>query len=306
MITKSSYALVGAFVLVLSAVFIWGVLWISSGGPPKDYQRYLVYMTDSVSGLNVDAPLKFRGLDVGKVEQISLDSENPERIRLLLLVQQGTPVKEDTVASLEYQGLTGIASVNLTGGRADSPALKRQEGEEYPVIIARSSIFSNLDMTLSELLSNLIQTSSSINELLNAQNRANVARSIENIAALTDKFEAQSRQLDTIIENLAVTLENTRAASVGFPDLVAEFNRSAEAISRMADQIGGVGENLAADISVKTLPEVTAMVHELRLASENLRRMSEALAEDPSVLLYGGPERIPGPGEQGKKQGRNQ
>jgi phospholipid/cholesterol/gamma-HCH transport system substrate-binding protein len=115
----------------------------------------------------------------------------------------------------------------------------------------------------------------------------------------------QSRQLDSIIENLAATLENTRTASVGFPELILQFSRSAEAITRMADQIGGMGENLALDLSTTTLPEVAAMVHELRLASENLHRMSEALAEDPSVLLYGKPEPKPGPGEQVKPSRQN-
>lgn len=306
MITKSSYALVGAFVLILGGIFVWGVLWISSGGPPQEYDRYLVYMTDSVSGLNVDAPVKFRGVDVGKVQEISIDPTDPERIRLLLQVRQGTPITVDSVASLEYQGLTGIASINLSGGWRDSSPLTKTEIEDFPVIGARSSIFSNLDLTLSELLNNLIETSSSLNDLLSEQNRANVSRSIENIAELTEKFADQSRRLDDIIENLAATLENTRTASVGLPELISEFSRSAEAITEMADQIGTVGETIGTGINATTLPEISAMVHELRLASENLRRMSETLVEDPSVLIYGSPEPRPGPGEPGETPRKKQ
>jgi phospholipid/cholesterol/gamma-HCH transport system substrate-binding protein len=314
MISKSSYALTGAFVLILGTVFIWGVLWISAGGPPQDFDRYRVYMTDSVSGLNIDSAVKFRGVDVGKVEQIAIDPENSERIRLQLLIRRNTPITVDTVANLEYQGLTGLASVNLSGGHADSARLERGEGEDYPVIQARSSIFASLDLTLSDLLGNLIETSASINDLLNEQNRANVSRSIENIADLTAKFSEQSQQLDAVIANLSATLENTRDASVGFPALIQDFSESAQAITRMADQINSVGENLAAastgidravnqtgadlaDFAGMTLPEIHAMVSELRLASENLRRMSDALAQDPSILLYGAPERKPGPGE---------
>lgn len=314
MISKSSYALTGVFVLVLGTVFIWGVLWISSGGTPQKFDRYLVYMTDSVSGLNVDAPVKFRGLDVGKVEQITIDPKNMERIRLLLQVHQDTPVTKDTVASLDYQILTGIASINLSGGKMDSARLTKPENEEFPVIPARSSIFSNLDLILSDLVNNLSETSASLNELLNERNRANVARSLENIAGLTEKFADQSKQLDVIIENLSVTLENTRSASAGFPALIEEFSKSSQAITRMADQVAAVGEKLASagdgidravsqsgddlvDFTGNTLPEIAAMVSELRLVSENLRRMSEALAEDPSVLLYGTQEPKPGPGE---------
>ncbi|MBT8048211.1 MAG: MCE family protein [Xanthomonadales bacterium] len=314
MISKSSYALTGAFVLVLGTIFIWGVLWISAGGPPQNFQRYLVYMTDSVSGLNVDSAVRFRGVDVGKVEQISIDPKNSGRVRLQLLIRQGTPITIETVANLEYQGLTGLASVNLGGGHADSKVLTRAEGEEYPVIQARSTLFSSLDLTLSDLLDNLIETSAGINDLLNEENRANVSRSIENVAGVTEKFLEQSQQLDAVIENLSATLENTRAASVGFPALVQDFSASAQAITRMADQINTVGERLAsasagidqaanqtaddlAAFTGTTVPEIHALVSELRLAAENLRRMSDALAQDPSILLYGTPERQPGPGE---------
>jgi len=307
MISKSSYALTGVFVLVLGIVFIWGVLWISAGGPPQNYDHYLIYITDSVSGMNVDAPVRFRGVDVGKVERIEIDMKNPERVRVQVQVVEGTPITVDTVANLEYQGLTGIGSINLAGGGPDSVKLSATEGEIYPVIKSRPSLYSTLDLTLSNLLENLTETSASINQLLNEQNRANISRSIENVATLTE-------QLETSIGHLTVVLENTRTASVGFPSLVNEFSQSAEAITRMADQVTALGEELAsasagidravtdsgADLTAftgATLPEISAMVAELRQVSENLRRMSEALAQDPSLLLYGVPEPKPGPGE---------
>jgi len=307
MISKSSYALTGIFVLVLGIVFIWGVLWISSGGPPKNYEHYLIYITDSVSGLNADAPVRFRGVDVGKVERVEIDMKNPERVRLLVQVLEGTPITVDTVANLEYQGLTGIGSVNLAGGGPDSPKLSATEGENHPVIKSRPSFYATLDLTLSTLLENLTETSASINQLLNEQNRANISRSIENVATLTE-------QLETSIGHLNVVLENTRTASADFPSLVNEFSQSAKAITRMADQVNALGEKLAsasagidqtvadssADLTAftgTTLPEISAMVAELRQVSENLRRMSEALAQDPSLLLYGAPEPRPGPGE---------
>lgn len=314
MTSKSTYMLVGAFVLVLGAAFIWGVLWISAGGTPQSIDRYLVYMEDSVSGLNVDAPLRYRGVDVGKVEKISIDERNPERIRLVLQIRQGTPVSVDTVATLEYQGLTGIASVNLAGGTADSKPLELSPGEEYPVIQSRVSFLSRLDTTLDGLLSNLTQTSQSINEMLGEENRANVARSLENIAVLTERIANQSAQLESIINHLDVTMRNASLASTDFPALVQKFSGSAESITAMADEVRAVGENLAsasgkigaavdtssADLVQFTgtvLPEMMALLEDLRVAAVNLRRVSETLEQDPSVLLRGNPEPEPGPGE---------
>jgi phospholipid/cholesterol/gamma-HCH transport system substrate-binding protein len=306
--------LVGVFVLVLGAAFIWGILWISAGGTPQHLDRYLVYMSDSVSGLNVDASVKYRGVDIGKVEQLDIDSKNPEHVRLLLQVRQGAPITEDTVATLEYQGLTGIANVNLSGGRAESRPLARTPGEEYPVIKGRPSIFASLDTTLSDLLTNLTQTSAGINALLGEENRANVSRSIENVAIFTDRFAQQSGKLEEIIAHLDATLQNTRAASADLPQVMQQFSQSAQAITRMADQIRTMGEDLAAasagiehtvdassedlvDFTRTALPEITAMVYELRLAAENLRRMSDAVAQNPSLLIYGAPGPKPGPGE---------
>ena len=121
---KTNYVLVGLFVLVLTLTLIAGVLWLGSGGPGRVYDEYLVYMQESVSGLNRDNVVKYHGVNVGRVRAISLDPERAEEVRLLLEIDRGTPIREDTVATLETQGLTGLAFINLTGGSADSPPLK--------------------------------------------------------------------------------------------------------------------------------------------------------------------------------------
>ena len=314
MVSKSNYALVGAFVLVLGAVFIWAVLWISAGGPPQNFDRYVIYMTESVSGLNVDSPLKFRGVDVGKVESIEIDLDNPQRIRLLVQVVEGTPVSSQTEAMLEYQGLTGLANINLIGGQIDAPPPQALPGDEYPVIRTRPSLFARLDSTMSDLLANLIQTTASMNGILTEENSQNVARSIENIATLTGEFAEQSRSIDKLVADLGATLSNTKAASADLPQLVDRVSAAATQIGNMAQDFEQIGANLQTasagiretvagsgdDINAftsRTLPELSAMISELRLASENLRDVSESLAQDPSVLVYGRTPPSPGPGE---------
>ncbi|MEX1265852.1 MAG: MlaD family protein, partial [Woeseia sp.] len=195
---KMQYTAVGAFVLILGAAFTWGVLWISAGGAPQRFDRYLIYMTESVSGLNVDSALKYRGLDVGKVEQMAIDLETPERIRIVLQIREDIPVTEDTRATIEYQGLTGLANINLSGGTATSEPLERQPGEEYPVIQTSPSLLARLDSTTTDLLANLIQTSTRINALLDDDNRTNLARTLQNIATMSDNLAAQSGQLDEV------------------------------------------------------------------------------------------------------------
>jgi phospholipid/cholesterol/gamma-HCH transport system substrate-binding protein len=106
-------------------------------------------------------------------------------------------------------------------------------GEDYPIIQSRPSIFASLDKSLEGLMASLTETSTSLNALLSENNRTNVARSLESIATLSDNFARQSSHLETLIKHLEVTLANSSTASENFPQLVSEFTRSAEAITRM-------------------------------------------------------------------------
>ena len=151
-----NYALVGAFVLLLTAVLIAGVLWIASGGTlRKHYDLYLAIETESVAGLNLNAPVKYNGVEVGKVSVIQLDPQNPQHVRLTFAIERGTPIKQDTVAVLKTQGLTGIAYVELGGGSHDSPPLLARSEEPYPEIRTKPSLSSRLENVLSTVLTKL-------------------------------------------------------------------------------------------------------------------------------------------------------
>ena len=121
---KLNPTLVGAFVLLLGAALVAAVLWLSAGvGGGKPSTAYETIFDESVAGLNLDAPVKYLGVDVGKVRSIAIDPHNPRQVRLGLLIETGTPVKQDSEAVLKSQGLTGIAYVEVSGGSAQAPAL---------------------------------------------------------------------------------------------------------------------------------------------------------------------------------------
>ena len=118
---KVNYTLVGLFIALLGAATVTGVLWLSRTDYRGVYDRYYTFMDESVSGLSRDSYVKYQGVEVGRVKEIALDPNNPEQVRLGLDLVRGTPVKEDTVAVLETQGLTGITIVNLRGGSRACP-----------------------------------------------------------------------------------------------------------------------------------------------------------------------------------------
>lgn len=276
--SKVNFAVVGLFVLILGALLIGGVLWFSSGKSySKTYDTYLVYMSESVSGLNLDAPVRYRGVQVGGVRNITLAPGNVELVQLTLDIERGTPVKQDTVAVLQVQGLTGIAHVNLSGGSRDSPSLKAAQGEKYPVIATGPSLMLRLDNAVTTLLANLNRSSESINALLDQENRVAMRRTLANLEKLSGAM-----------------------AGADLPQLLHRLQRSADAFDRMANETARAGASTAQTVDsmrAETLPEARQAIAELRELTASLRRFSEALERDPSMLLQGRAKTKPGPGE---------
>jgi len=304
---KTNYVLVGLFVLVLTLTLIAGVLWLGSGGPGHLYDEYLVYMQESVSGLNRDNAVKYHGVNVGRVRAISLDPERAEEVRLLLEIDRGTPIREDTVATLETQGLTGLAFINLTGGSADSPPLKAGTGETYPVIESRPSTWGRLDRAVEELANNLIGVSKQFKVLLSDENQLHISRSLTHLDDLSTALAGRSVAMAGALDDLTVTLQNTRDASAELSGLIAQLQGAANALERMADEIRDTGASVRKVVQARdrdlqrftgeALPEAAVMINEARRAAQNLRRFSEQLERDPAVLLRGRPPRASGPGE---------
>lgn len=305
---KVRFAAVGIFVLALSAALIGSVLWLSSGNSyRKDYDVYQTYMQESVSGLNLNAPVRYRGVEVGRVQKIVLAPGNVEQVQLTLAIERGTPVKEDTVAVLQTQGLTGIAFVDLAGGSRDSLPLQKQAGEAYPVIKAGPSLMTRLDSALTALLTNLNRTSENLNALLDDDNRRAVKTTLADIKVLSSTLAARSAAIDSSLTNAARTMENTARLSEELPQLAQRVQRSADAFDRMADEVAragtsasGVFDGARTDVQQftgETLPEVHQLVTELRDLTNSLRRFSGQMEQNPSALLYGKPAAKRGPGE---------
>lgn len=305
---KVNFTLVGIFVLVLGTALIGGVLWLSSGKYyGKSYVLYQTYMTESVAGLNLNAPVKYHGVDVGFVRRIGLNPANVEEVELRLAMLRGTPIKEDTVAILGTQGLTGIAYVELTGGSRDSPLLQARSGEQYPVIKSGPSLLTRLDRGVTTLLSDLTRATANFNALLSEDNRRAIAKTLADVQMLSRTLAARSPAIDSGLANAARTMQNTARLTDELPRLVQRIERSADALDRMADAVARAGasatatlDSTRADVQEFTgegLPEVLQLVAQLRDLTGTLRRVSGDLERNPSMLLYGRSPGKRGPGE---------
>jgi len=303
-----NYVVVGAFVLFLGAVLIGGVLWLASGGAfQKKYDLYLAIANESVAGLNLNAPVKYNGVDVGKVRKIWLEPGNPEQANLLFAIEHGTPVKEDTVAVLKTQGLTGIAYVELSGGSRDSPPLAATAGNKYPVIRTKPSLSTRLENVLTTVLAKLDSTSSNLNAILSDENRAAFTSALTDIAAVARTLAARRDTLDAGIVSAARTFDNSARATARLEPVIDRISRGAEAVEKMGDQVArtsaGAGktvDSVGADVkrfTAETLPELERLLGELSVLTTSLRRLSEQTERDPRGLLFGRTPLPEGPGE---------
>ena len=301
---KVNFAVIGVFVLVLVTALIAGVLWFSSGKSYRTvYDVYQTYMKESVAGLNLNAPVRYRGVEVGRVQKITLAPDNVEQVQLTLNIEHGTPIKVDTVALLQTHGLTGLTFIELTGGSRDAPALKAKSGEAFPVIKTGPSLMTRLDTSVSALLINLNRTSENINTLLNDDNRRAISDTLSDLATLSRTLAARQASIDSGLSNAAVTLANTARFTGELPQLAERIQHSTEAFDRMANRLDRAGEStrLTMDstrqFTSDTLPEIQQLVLQLRDLTGTLQQLSRELEQNPSMLLRGKAKAAPGPGE---------
>lgn len=308
--SKVNFAVVGVFVLGLLTALIAVVLWLASGGGThKQVHIYVAIVDESVSGLNLAAPVKYMGVDVGKVSDIRLDPHNPQQVRLQFALEAGTPVKTDTEAVLKTQGLTGIAYVELSGGSASAPLLVARPGQPYPQIRTKPSLSARLENVLTGVLANLDRTAANINALVSVENRTAFSHMLADTSALMNSLASQKDRLSSGIDNAAQTAANTARASAQLDGMLARISASADAINKMAGTADATASEArqtvvqlngsVRQIGSQTLPQLERLLGELSVLSASLRNLSEQTEHNPGSLLRGIQSHPAGPGETG-------
>ena len=305
---KVNYAWVGAFVLVLSGLLVAGVLWLAAGvGGRRAMDDFQAVIQESVAGLDVNAPVKYLGVDVGKVVGIGIDPQNSQQVRLRFRIARGTPIKHDTVAVLKAQGLTGIAYVELSGGTALALPLLPGEDGEPPTIPFKSSLSARLESVLGDLVGMVDRVSGNVNAILDADNRAAIKSTLADLALLSHALAGQRAAFERGVHDAARTAAVASRAAERIAPTLERVEASAAAVERMAEVARSAsaraGDTADAatlgvqQLGVETLPELTRLMAELSRLSAVLRQLGDQTLASPSSLLVGVPAPQPGPGE---------
>lgn len=305
--SKVNYTVVGAFVLLLMLMLIFIIIWLSGASNHRKYTTYLVLMHESVSGLTLNSAVKYNGVTVGNVKDISLNAHNPNQVSLLLDIEEGTPVKEDTHATLMSQGLTGLSFVNLTGGSEQSPLLKASENEAYPIIKTEPSLMLRLDTAVRQLSITLAGLSKDIREVLDKDNRLAVRNTLQNLDKLTTALAANAKQIDASVKSTHTILKNTAEASKKFPVLVNNLNHASVQVIDVTHKLSKASATTAMamqdtrtfmqTVTHQALPQMVQTLNSLQSVSGQLKDLAIDLRQNPSMLIRGRQPFKPGPGE---------
>jgi phospholipid/cholesterol/gamma-HCH transport system substrate-binding protein len=292
--TRANYVFVGASVLAAIAAIIIFVFWLGRNQLNKHEDVYHTYFTGSVTGLSSGSPVRYRGVPVGIVGYIAIDPDNIEQIRVTLKLRERTPIKTDTVASLETAGITGGSYIELTGGTNAAPLLVSQNGE-VPVIKSRDSGLQSVLDDAPKLLAKLNLLSDQANKLLSDQNVKTITTTFDHLNSLSANLDALGPDAKQTIANLN---KLTADLNKQLPPLMDTLKQDGTSIREAADEFHKVGSNVDAlitenraplrDFTTNGLGEVGALVANLRNLTDTLNRVADHLDRDPQRYLFGG------------------
>lgn len=301
---EANYAAVGAFVLLVTLVGTLFVYWYSDTREHRDYNRYEIYFQGSVSGLERGAAVRYLGVGVGRVQDMSIDPRDSSRVEVIVDIDTHTPISEHTIATLGLQGVTGLLYIDLSEDR--SARLPPQVASiRYPVIRSAPSRFDVFLAGLPELVAAAGDLVNRASRLLSDENMKAVSSAVAHLDQASAGLPRTVHDLQAMIGELRSASGELAAASHtahGMLDAVDPDVRAATGrLHTVADNLVRATAELDAAISenrqdVRTftrdgLPEIERFVREGRAAAHDIRELSNSLRENPAQLIYQPPQR---------------
>lgn len=297
---EANYITVGAFVLLVIALAAWFVIWYTDAQDRRDYQRYEIYFEGSVSGLSRGSPVRYLGVDVGRVHDMRVDPRASDRVQVIADIDEEAPVTEQTVASLSLQGVTGLLYIDLEHNRGDKPVMPRVPSERYPVIGTVQSNFDLLVSSLPDVLGAGADLATRMARVFNDTNIAAISETLVNVKAASDDLPAILEQVRTLTADLKRTAAEIEGAAVAVravtegtgPDLQATVARvhtvmdTLVTTSKRLDAFVAENELNITRFSDQGLGEFQQLIRESRQAADEFRNLARTLRQEPSSLIY--------------------
>jgi phospholipid/cholesterol/gamma-HCH transport system substrate-binding protein len=310
---RSHALMTGIFTITLLIATVVISLWLNRDRVER--VPYLMETTRSVSGLNPQAPIRYRGLDVGRVSAISFDQHVPGLIVVELSINPDAPITKSTYATLGFQGVTGIAFVQLNDDSIE-PVRMHSSREKLARIELRASIFDKLESHGSLILTQAEELTGRLSAFLTPENQKIMLSTFENVSKTAREYETIPKQLAPTLAQLpAITGQTQQALTAlttvshhatilvknlnGFATTLQAPNNPLNTLTSTAQEMSTSVGAIAGGVELEALPRVNALTDEARSAVRTLNRTINTFTEQPQSILFGAPGLTPGPGEAG-------
>lgn len=304
---KFNYTIVGLFVLGFLACLIALIIWLTNGFEKVNTIEYKVVTNESVAGLSVNSPIDYRGVNVGKVADIVLNHEDPRYVSIILNIDVGTPIKDDTKAVLMSRGITGIVNVSLTGGTPDSPALLPTKADHIPTIPNGPSLSRRLDEALDSVTHSLTELSKKMSTILTTQNIDNFAGILNNTNAFTSDLAALGEKIEALTDKATTTLDTIepeiKEAAASINNFAQHLQGTTQQLEQMATKVNTTLDTAQSTLGTwgslgqETNGSVQNIFPTLENALYNFSLLMQELEAKPNSIIMGKPKQKAGPGE---------
>jgi phospholipid/cholesterol/gamma-HCH transport system substrate-binding protein len=290
---NANYALVGLISTILLIAMIIFIFWLANFALSAKYDAYEVVFHGPVSGLTRGGDVQFNGIKVGEVSDIQLDAQDPNKVIAKVRVRSDTPVRVDTEASLEPQGITGVNYIQLTAGTLSKPLLK--DSGQPMVIQAKPGTLSSLLSGGGTVMQAAADTLQRIDKVLSPENIQKVTAIISDVQAVT----AELRERKAVIADADKALQDADQAAIQIKSLAhsaqglvdTNGKQTLAKIDKTADELQGAASDLSAmmaklkgptsDFASNGLPELTRTIETMRNAAADLDRLLNEVEHDP-------------------------
>jgi len=271
--TKANYVAVGAFVLACMLGLVITMLWLAGIQYSQEFAYYQTNFTGPVTGLGKGTTVRYNGIEVGRVDALRFDPNDPQVVIVTLQMQPHLGIRVDSVASIESQGLTGGSYVEITGGSKNAALLERQEGQRYAVIKSKPSTLQQLATGAPELLAKLNKAADRLNGVLTKENQEAFTHILANLDESTSMLARRSGDIDASIVNFSV-------ASKSLPRTVADADASVKKFGQLSSDTDDFvkGEGLA---------QLAQLLADSRKLVVSLTVLTNELNRQPTKVLFG-------------------
>lgn len=298
----------GVFALLLGTALVFALWWFSDGR--TTVREYVLESRGSVTGLNVEGDVRFRGISAGKVTDIGIDPDDPAKILVTIEMREDLPVTRGTRARLGYQGVTGIAYVQLDD-RGDDRTPLVAEGAGQPRLTLEPGLVDQLTDSTLDAANRIKVVADQLAQFFNDENLGRLETTLERLesasAGIDRTFSDAPATLAAIrdalsqenLQRLSATLANLEQASGEVAPAVSEMRTLMGRLQGMADNLDAAAAATGEGLIDNTLPQLNGLLKELTGTSRRLNRLIEEVQASPQMLLIGRTRPPPGPGEAG-------